>query len=120
MITAAEARQRAQNSQESVAKFIEVLSVEIEKAADKGLFEYRYQGGLKHDPIDHGTLSIESFMTFKIPQFWELVMAALEQYPNSYKATVVKGEPYVPRGLSRNGDGEDGPQYISYFMKITW
>jgi hypothetical protein len=119
MITAADARQRAQNSQETVAKFIEVLSVEIEKAADKGLFEYEYHGSGRHDPVDRGLLTIESFMAFKVPQFWELAMVALEKYPNNFKAVIGHSAPYVPRGLGVNFD-DTGPEYVSYFMKITW
>jgi hypothetical protein len=118
MITAKEARVRAQNSQESVVQFLEVLGKKIEESVDKGLFSYTYTGGLSGDPTDHNKLSVEAYMRFEVPQFWGLVMAALSAYPNNFHVAIEKSEPYIPRGLM--DDHDQGPEYVSYSMKITW
>jgi hypothetical protein len=118
MITANEAKERAQNSQESVARFLEGLGKKIEEAADAGERAYVYHGGLPYDTVDRDKLSIEAFMRFEVPRFWGLVMAALESYPNSFQVKIEKSEPYIPRGLM--DDHDNGPEYVSYSMKITW
>jgi hypothetical protein len=118
MISAKDARQRAQNSKESVLQFLEVLGKKIEEAAAEGGFEYNYTGGLANDVVSTNQLSCLAYLPFEVPQFWALVMAALSAYPNSYQVKIAKSEPYVPRGLM--DDHDQGPEYVSYSMKITW
>jgi hypothetical protein len=118
MISAAEARKRAQMSQEAVDKFLEELSPKIAAASDKGLFEYRYSGQSPYDPTKTDQLSMESFMTFTMPEFWKLAIAKLQAFPNNYGVTVKHDDPYVPRGLA--DDDGNGPEYVSYYMLISW
>jgi hypothetical protein len=118
MINAREARARAQMSNETVDKFIEALGKKIEEASDKGLFEYKYHGGMPYDPTKDSELSMESYLIFKMPQFWELVKVKLTSHPLNYAVNIGKSDPYVPRGLS--DDQDNGPQYISYHLVISW
>jgi hypothetical protein len=118
MITAADARKRAQMSNDAVDQFVEALGVKIEEAANKGLYEIKYHGNGQYDPTKDNEICMESFMTFKVPQFWELVIAKLKSHPLNYMAKIGHSESYFPRGLA-NDDGE-GPEYIDYYIVISW
>jgi hypothetical protein len=118
MITAAEAKKRAQNSKEQVTKFLEVLGEEIEKQADQGLFEYEYQGGKRFDPTETVKLQAKTWETIDVPEFWKLVEAALKTYPYNYSVKIEKTAPFVPRFLGQMDDNPD-PE-VRLVMKIKW
>lgn len=118
MISAADAKKRAQNSQERVTQFLEVLGAEIEKLADQGKFEYEYQGGKKFDPVDTVKLIAKPYQTLEVPEFWKLVETALKTYPNNYSVKIEKSAPYVPHFM---GQMDDNPEpEVRLCMKIKW
>ena len=117
MITAAEAKTRAQNSKERVTQFLEVLGAEIVKLADEGKFEYEYRGGLRYDPTDTAKLIGATFATIPTPDFWKLVAEALKSYPNNYQVKIEKSAPYTPHGLGMIDDPEE---QCHLSMKIMW
>lgn len=117
MISALDAKKRAQNSNESVQRFLEILGKEIEIQADAGKYEYVYSGGKSYDPVNVSDLIGAQYARIPEPPFWKLVKAALEAHPNNFRVQIFKSEPFIPTGLGSSGDEEP---IINMRMKISW
>lgn len=120
MITAAEAKLRAQNSKEQVGKFLEILGKEIETLAEQGKFEYEYHGGKSFDPVSTDKLYGAPYASMPVPEFWKLVEEALKAPPNYFRVKIEKSAPYIPRGGLGCMDDEPQEEQVHLSMKISW
>lgn len=114
MINAKQARVLTNNSNANVDAFVEKLSELIEVAANNGKCEIFYnQGSISGDPTKSEEVFMPEFHApyFKIPVFWNLVMAKLKE--NGYGVVVERGEAYIPRG-------ESNQMHVGFHMKIRW